>query len=209
MLRFSIGDVSEDRPALFVRLHGVYKWFFYAGLGGLGLLQPPGAAGRYGGDGRGLLYFTLLVAGNWTCTCTIAGTLDEPLRGAPLGQGQGVEAPRAGRRSGFPSENSLCFLEQYPWQGGASSGTPTRVPRSHPWKVIRSEFRLYSIHDRVRSQIQAGKSSTSTTSGFPAHFASRTPLGTPCFYALHACMHACMLPGGLRCRGGGGPGSIA
>ena len=70
MIRFSIGDVTEDRPALFVRLDFI---FFRTGHGGLGILHPRRALGRFRGDPGGLLYFTLLVVGKGVVLVQLQG----------------------------------------------------------------------------------------------------------------------------------------
>ena len=168
MLRFSIGDVTEDRPALFIRLHFIIFWCRRPWTG------PPFPS-----------------SSSWVSLCWLSG------KGVILVQLQGVWANHAGELRWAKAKGWRilvkdggrafrlgihCFLEQYLLQACASSGTRTRVLRSRPRKVIHSEFRIYTyilIHDRVHSEIQAGKPWTLTTSGFPAHFASRTPLETP------------------------------
>ena len=180
MIRFSIGDVSEDRPALFVRLDFITDFLmqdsvdwasfnFLELLGGMEEKEEACCISVCWLPGRDLYL-------------SIAGDVDEPVRGAPLGQGQGVEDPRAGRRSGFPSGNSLGFFRTISLAGGCLFRHPNKGAEKPPSEGHPLGVSYTHIHDRVRSQIQAGKSSTSTTSGFPALFGSRTPLGTPCFY---------------------------
>ena len=104
MLRFSIGDVTEDRPALFIRLHFIIFWCRRPWTG-----PPFPSSSSWLASSRPtrLVVFHFAGCREGSYTCTIAGSLGEPRRGASLGESQRVEDPRQGRRSGFPSGNSL------------------------------------------------------------------------------------------------------
>ena len=99
-----------------------------------------------------------------------------------------MEDPLQGRRSGCPSRNSFFFNNiscrwvplPAPGQGCCEATQGRSSTRS---------FVYIPIHDRVRSEIQVGKSWASTTSGWPAPFASRTPLQTPSYVWCPPCMH--------------------